>query len=71
MKIKILPVILILFWTLSCTLYVKPNLYELDINDPDFEKKARFNQIEIDKARQENERRKAIWEFFESNDQSR
>lgn len=54
----------IFFLTASCSPYTKPNLYKLDINDPDFEKKARFNETQIEKAKQENERKKDTLDFW-------
>ncbi|MGL4393715.1 MAG: hypothetical protein ACRCS8_00600 [Brevinema sp.] len=57
-----------LLWLLllisSCVRYTAPNLYQLDINDPDYEKKARYNEVEIQRAEEQNKRQKAIMDFL-------
>ncbi|MGL4388235.1 MAG: hypothetical protein ACRCTJ_02430 [Brevinema sp.] len=49
---------------ISCTRYIKPNLYELDINDPQYEKKARYNEIEIQRAEEQNKRQKTMMDLW-------
>ncbi|MGL4676653.1 MAG: hypothetical protein ACRCWI_03185 [Brevinema sp.] len=56
--------VIVLFFTISCVRYVQPNLYELDINDPLYERKALHNQLEIQRATEQSLRQQTLLKWL-------